>query len=82
MKIIAKEPLLYSVLKPDTSSLSPSAKSNGVRFSSAKTEINQIINVNQKIEKGINFCEINTLLKFSEEHKKRLLIKMKINETS
>jgi len=39
MKIIANLPLLYSVLKPETNSLSPSAKSKGVRFSSAKTEI-------------------------------------------
>lgn len=42
IKIIANLPLLYSVLNPETSSLSPSAKSNGVRFSSARTEINHI----------------------------------------
>jgi len=43
MKIIANSPLLYSVLKPDTSSDSPSAKSNGVRLVSAKVVINHII---------------------------------------
>jgi len=41
-KISANPPLLYSVLKPETSSDSPSAKSNGVRFVSAKQEANQI----------------------------------------
>ena len=34
-KIIAKPPLLYSVLNPDTSSDSPSAKSKGARLVSA-----------------------------------------------
>jgi len=42
MKIIANKPLLYSVLNPDTSSDSPSAKSNGVRLVSAKEVVNQI----------------------------------------
>ena len=41
-KINANPPLLYSVLKPDTNSDSPSAKSKGVRFVSAKQEANQI----------------------------------------
>jgi len=44
IKIRAKGPLLYSVLNPDTSSDSPSAKSNGVRFVSAKVVVNQIRN--------------------------------------
>lgn len=38
-KIIANPPLLYSTLKPETSSDSPSAKSKGVRLVSAKPEI-------------------------------------------
>jgi hypothetical protein len=37
----AKPPLPYSVLYPDTNSDSPSAKSKGVRFVSARQEINQ-----------------------------------------
>lgn len=41
IKISANLLLLYSVLKPDTSSDSPSAKSNGVRFVSARSEVNQ-----------------------------------------
>ena len=40
----ANMPLLYSVLNPDTSSDSPSAKSKGVRFVSARLVINHIIN--------------------------------------
>lgn len=36
MKIRANLLLLYSILKPETSSDSPSAKSKGVRFVSAK----------------------------------------------
>jgi len=43
MKINANMPLLYSTLKPDTSSDSPSAKSNGVRFVSARLVMNHII---------------------------------------
>lgn len=43
IKISANMPLLYSTLNPDTSSDSPSAKSNGVRFVSAKLVINHII---------------------------------------
>ncbi len=43
MKIRANRPPLYSTLKPETNSDSPSAKSNGVRFVSAKLVINQRI---------------------------------------
>jgi hypothetical protein len=44
MKIRANKPPLYSVLKPETSSDSPSAKSNGVRLVSARFVVNQMIN--------------------------------------
>lgn len=37
----ANLPLLYSVLNPETSSDSPSAKSKGVRFVSARVVVNQ-----------------------------------------
>jgi len=43
MKTSANGELLYSILKPDTSSDSPSAKSNGVRCVSANIETNQAI---------------------------------------
>jgi hypothetical protein len=42
IKINANSPLLYSVLNPDTSSDSPSAKSNGVRLVSARVVVNHI----------------------------------------
>jgi len=42
IKISANPNLPYSILKPETSSDSPSAKSNGVRLVSARHEINQI----------------------------------------
>ena len=40
IKIRANPPALYSVLNPDTSSDSPSAKSKGVRFLSARQDAN------------------------------------------
>jgi hypothetical protein len=46
IKINAKEPLLYSTLKPETSSDSPSAKSKGVRLVSARFVINHNIITN------------------------------------
>lgn len=44
IKIRANDPLLYSVLNPETSSDSPSAKSKGVRLVSANVVVNQHIN--------------------------------------
>jgi hypothetical protein len=39
----AKGPPAYSTLKPETSSDSPSVRSNGARLVSAKVEMNHII---------------------------------------
>lgn len=44
MKIRANKPALYSTLNPETSSDSPSAKSNGVRLVSARLVMNHIMN--------------------------------------
>jgi len=44
IKIIANMALLYSMLNPETNSDSPSAKSKGVRFVSARLVINQVMN--------------------------------------
>lgn len=52
IKIRANIPPAYSTLNPDTSSDSPSAKSNGVRFVSAKLVINQNINITMIISMG------------------------------
>lgn len=43
IKIKANPPALYSILNPDTSSDSPSAKSNGVRLVSARIVVNHIM---------------------------------------
>jgi hypothetical protein len=43
IKIKANPPLLHSILKPDTSSDSPSAKSNGVRLSRVNNNNNEPI---------------------------------------
>jgi hypothetical protein len=63
IKINANPPALYSTLKPDTSSDSPSAKSKGVRLVSARTDVNQIIKRkgNIKIGQIICVCLINTI---------------------
>ena len=42
-KNMANIPLAYSTLKPDTSSDSPSVRSNGVRFVSASVDTNHIM---------------------------------------
>lgn len=41
-KINANHPPIYSTLNPDTSSDSPSAKSKGLRFTSAKHLVNHM----------------------------------------
>lgn len=43
IKNSANGPAAYSTLKPDTSSDSPSVKSNGARLVSARVEINHIM---------------------------------------
>jgi len=62
IKISANIILPYSILKPETNSDSPSAKSKGVRLVSAIQEINQIpiIGKNIKIfdQKKFNFIII------------------------
>lgn len=45
-KINANQPPMYSTLKPETNSDSPSAKSNGLRLVSAK---HLVIQINNKI---------------------------------
>lgn len=61
IKIMANLLLLYSVLNPETNSLSPSAKSNGVRLSSATVENNHKQN-GTKNKKFINiFWEFKIL---------------------
>jgi len=58
IKMRANIPPLYSTLNPDTSSDSPSAKSNGVRFVSARFVINQKMNIREIMIAGHdNMCD-------------------------
>jgi hypothetical protein len=63
IKIKANKPLLYSTLNPDTSSDSPSAKSKGVRFVSARFVMNHRMNINgiMNIIQDFWFSEINKI---------------------
>lgn len=55
MKIRANRPPLYSVLNPDTSSDSPSAKSKGVRLVSARLVVNQMMKSGRIINSSQDF---------------------------
>jgi len=81
IKIKANPRLPYSILNPDTSSDSPSAKSKGVRFVSAKHEISQIPTKGTKIKIFLNkrfiFIRINILKEFLKI-KKNIRIKAKL----
>jgi len=50
IKIKANPTLPYSILKPDTSSDSPSAKSKGVRLVSAIQEMSQMPTIGKNIK--------------------------------
>jgi hypothetical protein len=57
IKIRAKLPALYSTLKPETSSDSPSARSKGVRLVSARILMNHIMAIGvRRIAFGIIIC--------------------------
>lgn len=47
MKNSANGPAAYSTLNPETSSDSPSVRSNGARFVSARVEMNHIMAIGQ-----------------------------------
>jgi hypothetical protein len=67
IKISANKPLLYSTLKPDTSSDSPSAKSNGVRFVSARLVINHNINIGNIISMTQDRCIMAIWVRSSDD---------------
>ena len=58
--------LLYSVLNPDTSSDSPSARSNGVRLVSASIVINQIVAGGISIIRGQDIKEKENVAKLND----------------
>ena len=66
-KNIAKGPAAYSTLNPETSSDSPSVKSNGARFVSASVEIYHImVRGHVVIINHIFSCVINMFFKVKE----------------
>ena len=83
IKIKANPSLPYSMLNPDTSSDSPSAKSKGVRLVSARQEINQIpvkgIKIKIFLKKKFIFIITNILKEFLKIKKN---IKMRASLTS
>lgn len=79
----ANSPPPYSILNPETSSLSPSAKSNGARLVSAKHLTNHIIkNIGRTSANHKPFCESEISINLNEFDKTRRVIKIKANLTS
>lgn len=74
IKIRANWPPLYSVLKPETSSLSPSAWSNGARLVSAKHESSQI-----KTKGGAKKINIGAVVR-ARFNLKVLIINIRVNK--
>jgi len=64
IKIKAKVPPLYSVLNPETNSDSPSEKSKGVRFVSARVVVNQVIMSMGSMMRGGTSCIENISNRF------------------
>lgn len=66
IKINANTLLAYSVLNPDTNSLSPSARSNGVRFVSARSVVNQINRSGGHMMAELNGEDLRKYWRFSD----------------
>lgn len=62
-KINANHPPINSTLNPDTNSDSPSAKSKGLRFTSARHLINQIKNIIIFPQKSFNKIWVCVIIK-------------------
>lgn len=76
IKIRANSPLLYSTLNPDTSSDSPSAKSNGVRLVSARLVINHRIAIGGRINIIHERCVVEIIVKSKEFRRRSTEIKI------
>lgn len=82
MKIMANLPPPYSVLNPETSSLSPSAKSKGARFVSAMDEVNQATNTGIISNARGTYVRWRESRNINEATAVRQQIRMRDNETS
>lgn len=79
----AKPPLPYSMLKPDTNSLSPSEKSKGVRLVSARQHESQQKNKGKEKNKNQLMLWIKLkLIKLYLSHKKKKHNKINDKDTS
>lgn len=74
IKIKANKPALYSTLNPETSSASPSGKSNGARFVSAKIEIIQGIKRGKKMKLAITLTFLISTKEKDEANKLTVII--------
>lgn len=82
IKIKAKGPLLYSVLNPETSSDSPSARSKGVRFVSANIVISHMENMGNIISAGHEYDSSKIELKLKNFKIRRADRRIRAMETS
>lgn len=73
----ANFPPPYSILNPDTNSDSPSARSNGARFVSAKHLINHIISNGNMITKNQRVCVNFMSFKLNDKASINTLIRIK-----
>lgn len=71
-----------SILKPETSSDSPSAKSKGVRFVSARMEINQVADKGKKRSRGGTGGPDRMDEKSKDRRSIRIEIRIRVIETS
>jgi len=82
IKMRANLPALNSTLKPETNSDSPSDRSNGVRFVSAKDVINQIINKGGNIKATQDHWEEVIRIKLKDKRIIKALSKVRAILTS
>lgn len=82
IKMRAKLPALNSTLKPETNSDSPSDRSKGVRFVSAKDVINQIMNKGGNIKATQDHWEEVIRIKLKDKRITKALSKVRAILTS
>lgn len=82
IKMRANLPALNSTLKPETNSDSPSDRSKGVRFVSAKEVINQIINRGGNIKEIEDHCDDLIRIKLKDRRMIRALNRVRAILTS
>lgn len=82
MKRNANSPPPYSILNPDTSSDSPSARSKGARFVSAKHLVNHMMNRGERITMNQAYCAFLISGRLKEKVSKMMFIRIRAIVTS